>query len=121
MGDKMNKKHLEPADPSRIRDIDKRIREIKKEIAKTGPMRPGSLSRQYRNRAEKKLGYWQLNFMRRMKSRSEYIRDEHVDAVRAELEAYKAFKKLVEEWVEIAIEQSRLKMNLEPHPPVVEK
>jgi len=117
----MNKKRLEPTDKSRIRDIGRRIREIKREIAKTGPMRPGSLSRQYRNSAEKKLGYWQLNFMRRMKSRSEYVRDEHVEAVRAELDTYKTFKLLVEEWIDLAIEQSRLKMNLEPRPSVVEK
>jgi len=104
------------ADKSRKRDIDKRIREIKKTLSKTGPMRPGSLSRQYHKPAEKKQGFWQLNYMRRMKSRSESVRDEHVDTVRLELDAYKNFKALMDEWIELAIERSRLNMNLGPIP-----
>jgi len=105
----------------RIRQIERRIDAIKTAVAETGSMRPGSLTRQYRNSKEKKNAFWQLSYTRRQKSRTEYVRPEHVDAIRSEVAAYKKFKCLVDEWVDLAIEQSRLRMNLEPLPPDVEK
>jgi hypothetical protein len=93
--------------------FDLKISRIREALINIGPMRPGSLTRQYRKPAEKKLPFWQLNYMRHMKSKSEYIREEHVQAIRKELAEYKRFKKLVEAWIDIGIEQSRARMLVE--------
>ena len=47
-----------------------------------------------------------------MKSRTEYIRPSFVDEMRQLVKTYKEFKKLVELWVDLSIEHSRLKTRL---------
>jgi hypothetical protein len=73
-------------------------------------MRPGSLTRQYRNPGDKLGPYYQLSYTHTMKSRTEYVRVEFVDQLREQIAEYKRFKKLVEEWVALGIEQSKLQM-----------
>ena len=73
-------------------------------------MRPGSLSRQFKNPKEKKGGYHQLSYTHKMRSRTEYIRPEFVDEIQEQVAIYKRFRTLIEEWIELAIEHSRLKM-----------
>jgi hypothetical protein len=75
-------------------------------------MRPGSLSRQYKDPANQRGAYYQLSYTRDMKSRSEYVARDAVDDVRRQLENYKRFKELTTEWVDLCIEHSRLKMKL---------
>jgi hypothetical protein len=45
-----------------------------------------------------------------MKSRTEYIRKEWVDKIREQIEIYKRFRKLIEEWIDLSIEYSQLRM-----------
>ena len=45
-------------------------------IAQLGPMRPGSLSRQYRDPAHQTGPFWQLSYTHNMRSRSRYVRPE---------------------------------------------
>jgi len=47
-----------------------------------------------------------------MKSKSEYIRPEFVKSVKGEIDSYKRFRRLVDEWVALGIEYSRLSMKL---------
>lgn len=75
-------------------------------------MRPGSLSRQYKDPANQSGAYYQLSYTRDMKSRTEYIARDALDDVRRQLDNYKRFKELTAEWVELSIEHSRLKMKL---------
>ncbi len=97
----------------RMRQIEKRIVRIKGMVAEIGPMRPGSLTRQYKNPKQRKGPYWQLSYTRAMKSRSEYIRTEWVDEIRKQIAAYKKFKRLIDEWVDLSIEISKLKIQLD--------
>ena len=92
------------------KQIEKQIRQIKDELEKIGRMRPGSLSRQYKRPKEKKGAYYQLSYTHKMRSRTEYIRPEFVDQIRDQIAVYKRFKKLVEKWIDLAIEHSRLSM-----------
>jgi len=90
--------------------INEQVKKIKEELNGIGAMRPGTLSRQYRV-PQKKLGsYWQLSYTRKMKSHTEYIRPPFVQEIRQQVAVYKRFKKLVDRWVDLAIEESRLKM-----------
>jgi hypothetical protein len=96
----------------RLLQIEKRIATIKADLVEIDEMRPGSLSRQYKDPANQRGAYYQLSYTRDMKSRSEYVARDAVDDVRRQLENYKRFKELTTEWVDLCIEHSRLKMKL---------
>ncbi len=77
-----------------------------------GEMRPGSLTRQYKDPESQTGPYYQLSYTLDMKSRTEYIRREYVSDIRRQIRVYKRFKKLSGEWIALSIEQSRLVMKL---------
>lgn len=77
-----------------------------------GEMRPGTLSKQYKDPKEKKGQYYQLSYTHKMKSRTEYIRPVFVKEIKEQVKTYKRFKKLVEGWIDLSIEYSRQKMNI---------
>jgi hypothetical protein len=91
--------------------IEKQIQKIKEELDRLGPMRPGSLTRQYKRPKEKEGAYYQLSYTHKMRSRTEYVRPQFVEDIRGQVGVYRRFKKLVEKWVELAIEHSQLTMN----------
>ncbi|HDH11005.1 MAG TPA: hypothetical protein ENG83_02160 [Nitrospirae bacterium] len=96
----------------KLQQIEERIEKIKKELQLIGEMRPGTLSKQYKDPGEKRGGYYQLSFTHKMKSRTEYIRPVFVKETRRQVKVYKKFKKLIEEWIDLSIEYCRLKMDL---------
>jgi hypothetical protein len=57
----------------RIQQIERQIERIKVALSQIGPMRPGSLTRQYKDRKNQTGGYWQISYTRRMKSRTDYV------------------------------------------------
>lgn len=73
-------------------------------------MRPGSISRQYRNPKEKKRPFYQISYTRRMKSRSEYVQPENLAVLRRETANFRRFRKLVDRWVELALNLSQLQI-----------
>ena len=91
----------------KIEKIDREIAEICQRLTRLGPMRPGGLTRQYHQPAEQAGGYWQLSYTNRRRSYSENVREEELERVRAELEAYRQFKELCAQWVDLALERSR--------------
>ena len=100
----------------RLDQIRKRIDTIKAELAAIDDMRPGSLTRQYKDPKNQTGSYYQLSYTRDMKSRTDYIAHECVRDVRREISNYKRFKTLTAQWVALSIEHSRLKMKLARRP-----
>jgi len=94
----------------RIQQIEQRIDRIKNALLEIGPMRPGSLTRQYKDPQNQTGAYWQISYTRRMKSRTEYVRQEFVKELRHRIATHKRFKRLVEQWIDLSIEHSRLTM-----------
>lgn len=94
----------------RLTQIERRIEKIKSELVLIGDMRPGSLTKQYRNPKEQTGAYYQLSYTLEMKSRTEYIRKEHVAEIRRQIRNYKRYKTLTTEWVALSIENSKLSM-----------
>lgn len=92
--------------------IQKQIEQIKQELMQIGEMRPGSLTRQYRNPRDKKWGFYQISYTYKMKSKTEYVRPQHVNDIREQIKTYKRFKRLVEKWIDLAIKYSRVKMDI---------
>jgi hypothetical protein len=94
----------------RIQQIERRIARIKGALLEIGPMRPGSLTRQYKDPQHRTGAYWQISYTRQMKSRTEYVRREWVKDLRRQIASHKRFKSLVEQWIDLSIEHSRLTM-----------
>jgi hypothetical protein len=92
--------------------IERRIAEIKRLLQEVGDARPGSLTRQYRLPKEKVGPYYQVSYTHKMRSRTEYVRPEHVRRIKREIVAYKRFRKLTTEWTDLAIRQSSLRLKL---------
>lgn len=86
-----------------------RIERVKCQLNELGPMRPGSITRQFRNPNERKRPFYQISYTHKMKSRTEYLRKENLPAIRKETANFKRFKKLTEQWVDLALELSKLR------------
>jgi hypothetical protein len=97
----------------RLRQIEKRIARIKEALGEIGPMRPGSLTEQFKDRENEAGAFWQLSYTRQMHSRTDYIRREWVKATQQQIKEYKKFKRLIEAWVALAIEHATLRMKIE--------
>ncbi len=94
----------------RLDAIQNRIKNIKKKLMEVGVMRPGSLTKQLQKRSttDKVFEYWQLSYTHKMKSRTDYVRQEMVKKTQAQVKEFKKFKQLIDEWIELAIEQAKL-------------
>jgi len=96
-----------------LKKTERKLRDLRNELSEIGNMRPGTLSIQYRKPEEQKYAFHQLSYTFKGKSRSEYVRAENVEAVKCELNAFKKFKALSEEIVELSIEASRIRFKRE--------
>ena len=96
----------------RLEKIERRIERIKTELAAIGDMRPGSLTKQYKDPESQSGPYYQLSYTLDRQSRTEYIRREALPDIRRRVSNYKRFKKLCAEWIALGIEHSKLAMKL---------
>jgi hypothetical protein len=102
------------------RQLEQRINHLKSQLAALGPMRPGSLSRQYNvcgkpgcrckdPKAPRRHGpYYQLNYVFAGKKTSEFVRPQNLKQVRAQLATYKRFRRLNEQWIGSALKLAHL-------------
>jgi hypothetical protein len=97
----------------RIQHIERKIGKIKQELGEIGLFRPGSLTRQYKNPLKGEGSYWQISYTRKMKSHTAYVRREDVGEARRQIAAYKKFKRLIEQWIDLSIELSSLKIQID--------
>ena len=107
-----------------VEKLEARIEKVKIQLLKVGLMRPGSFSKQYSAcqkpgckcvdpvKPQKHGPYYQLSYIHRGKSTTQFVRPQFVAEVRRQLAAYKKFKALTEQWVALALELSKLKMEL---------
>jgi hypothetical protein len=95
-----------------LSQIEKKIEKIKQQLVTIQQMRPGSLTRQYRNPKDKTGAYYQLSYTHKMKSRTEYVRSEFVDPIKEQISEYKRFRELVDQWVELSIEHSKMQIKI---------
>ena len=107
-----------------LKTIDQQIQRVKDLLLALGPMRPGTLSRQYRNPRQRQGAFWQISYTHQMKSRSEYVRPNEVVAVRQEIAVFRRYKKLTVRWVDLALRRSQTRLhqaranaNLQPSSP----
>jgi hypothetical protein len=97
----------------KLSQTETKINAIKKNLQEIGEMRPGSLTRQYKDPATKSGGSFQISYTHHMQSRTEYVRPQFVKMLKKQIAEYKKYRKLVDTWLDLAIEQSKLKIKLE--------
>lgn len=90
--------------------LEKQIQTLKARLAAIGPLRPGTLTVQYRDPATRRIPFNQLSYTHQSKSHSDYIRPEHVAPVRREVAEYKRFRMLIDKLVALSIQASRGRM-----------
>ena len=90
--------------------LEKRIESIKTKLMDLGPLRPGTLSKQYKDPQNKTGAFYQLSYTRHMKSRTEYVRAQNVKSLKKELSEYKRYRKLTEQYIDLSIELSKEKI-----------
>jgi hypothetical protein len=90
--------------------LEKRMERIKRELLALGPMRPGSISRQYRDPQTKERPFHQISYTYKGRGRSEYVRAENVAHLCRETATFKRFRKLTEQWVELSLKTSQLRV-----------
>ena len=72
-------------------------------LAAIGPMRPGSLSQQYKDPAKKTGPRWQLSYTHKMNSRSRYVRPDELPRIKTLLANFKRFRQLVDRCVDLSV------------------
>lgn len=91
-------------------NIDERIKEIKAELMALGDLRPGSITKQYRRPKEKEGAFYQISYTHKMKSKSDYVRKGFINEMKKQTKEYKNMKALMEEWIDLGIEKSKILM-----------
>src|SRR5947208_16586665 len=85
--------------------IQKRIQRIKAELSAIDAMRPGSLTRQYKDPKDKRGAYYQLSYTRERKSRTEYVPRPCMPEVRREIRHYMRCEILTDGGGDLSIER----------------
>jgi len=105
-----------------IQNFEQRIQQIKAALAVLGQMRPGSLSKQYNvcgkpgcrckdpEHPQRHGPYYQLSWVHRGKSTTQFIRRPFLPEVRAQVATYTKFRKLTDEWVKLALRVAQAKL-----------
>ena len=92
----------------RLAVIRKRIGSIKAQLAGIEDMRPGSLTRQYKDPENRRGPYYQLSYTRQMRSRTEYVPRDYLPEVRREIRNYKRFKALTSNIPSFSVRHKRI-------------
>ena len=106
---------------TKVPALERRIQRIQQRLATLGELRPGHLSEQYNvcgnpncrckaNPPQKHGPYYQLSWTRKRKSRTRFVRRSELRAVRAQLKNYETLQELLDQWIELAIELTDLKL-----------
>ena len=106
-----------------LQALENKVQGIKTQLLALGEMRPGSLSKQYNvcgksgcrckdpNHPKRHGPYYQLSYVHRGKSTSQFIRPELRPTVRAQTATFKKFRKLIDQWVDLALTIAKLKLD----------
>ena len=105
------------------RVLEAKIAKIQAALATLGDLRPGTLSEQYNvcgkpgcrckaSPPQKHGPYYQVSFTWQGKSQSQFVRREDVPAVRMQLRNYQRLRTLVDTWISLGLELSRVRLDV---------
>jgi hypothetical protein len=104
----------------RLQVIAEKITAIKAALVALGPLRPGSLSRQYHvcrkpgcrcqdpNQPRRHGPYYHLDYVHHGKKTTRFIRAGQLTEVRHQLVAFKQLRRLVDRWITLSLEKAEM-------------
>lgn len=104
----------------RIQALEQKIQTLKAQLSALGPLRPGSLSRQYHvcrkpgcrcqapDQPQRHGPYYHLDYVHHGKKTTRFIRAEHLPEVRHQLANYKKLRRLVDQWITLSLEKAEI-------------
>jgi len=106
---------------AKARDLQRRIRKIKKDLVALGDLRPGSLSEQYNvcgkpgcrckaDPPQKHGPYYQLGWTRKRKSTTRFVRRPNLQDVLKQLKNYERLQSLVDQWIDLSVQLCELNL-----------
>jgi hypothetical protein len=107
------------------RQIEEKINKLKRKIFEIGPLRPGSLSKQYNicgapgcackdpEKPKKHGPYFNLSYVHQGKKKTQFIRQNFAKEIERQNKNFKKFKELTQMWITLEIEKSNLIMTTE--------
>lgn len=105
----------------KIKNLEREISKIKKDLCSLDGLRPGSLTTQFNtcgkkscrckaNPPQKHGPYYQLSLSRKGKSKTKFIKQQAVEVIKKEIGNHRTLKELVERWIDLSIEISDLRI-----------
>ena len=95
----------------KVSQLEKRIQTLKEKLSSLGPLRPGNLTKQYKDPKNKRGSFYQISYTHKMRSRTEYVRAENLKILEKEIAEYKRYRKLTEQFIDLNIELSKQKIS----------
>jgi hypothetical protein len=104
-----------------VKALERKIEDLKDQIAAIGDLRPGTLSQQYnvcgkagcRCKAtppQKHGPYYQLSYTRKGKSFTQFVKQQDLNTVQSQVANFSRLKELVDLWVDLATDLSNLRL-----------
>lgn len=109
----------------KIQKLQTKIDSIKEKLNKLGPIRPGSITKQYNicgnmncrckdNKNPKKHGpYFKLSYKWRGKNQTVFIKDHDVSDIKIQIQNYKILRNLTNSWIDLSLEIIELQKSKE--------
>lgn len=105
----------------RAQQVEKQIAKVKAELLKLSELRPGSLSQQYNvcgnpscrckaSPPQRHGPYYQLNYTRKGKGGTRFVKQEEVKLVKRQIDSYARLRTLVDRWIDLGTELAELKL-----------
>jgi hypothetical protein len=103
-----------------IQTIEKQIQNLKNQLGALGPLRPGSLSRQYHvcrkpgcrcqkpDKPQRHGPYYHLDYVHHGKKTTRFIRSAYLPEVRQQLANFKKLRRLVDQWITLSLHRSEI-------------
>lgn len=104
----------------RIQAIELKIKNLKAQMGALGPLRPGSLSRQYHvcrkpgcrcqdpRQPQRHGPYYHLDYVHHGKKTTRFIRKEQLADVRRQLANFRKLRHLVDQWITLSLERAEI-------------
>lgn len=109
---------------NRIAQIEQQIHRIKQQLMELGPLHPGSLSQQYNvcgkpgcrckdpKRPRRHGPYYKISYVFRGRFTTRHVSPDVLQAIRVQLANHKRLRKLVEDWIALALRLAKEKRHL---------
>ena len=108
-------------DDAQLAKWQKQLTLMQTALGKIGPMRPGTLTQQYKDPAAKAGAYWQLSYTHQMRSRTRYVRPADLADLRPQLANFKRFRLLVDRCVDLSVKIADRQTELRRRQPAAPK